>query len=72
MDAIVNLLYWFTKPENAKVFVLLLLFVTFVGLLIYVFTGKKRSQAIEDHKYVIFQEDDTETGNSRKEERNNG
>lgn len=72
MDSIIALLSWFTKAENVKPFVLVLLFVTFVGLLIYVYAGKKRSQGIEDYKYVIFQEDDTEPGNARKEEKTDG
>jgi len=40
-------LLWFTRFENSKIVALLLFFITFCGILIYVFTGKQRSSRIE-------------------------
>ena len=49
---------WFTKLENAKIFVLILFFVTFVAIVLYVYTGKKRSTRLESYKNIPLQEDD--------------
>ena len=51
-------LLWFTKFENSKVVALLLFFVAFCGILLYVYTGKKRSQRLESYKYIPLQDDD--------------
>jgi hypothetical protein len=32
---------WLMQPNNGRLFVLFLFFTTYVGILIYVFTGKK-------------------------------
>ena len=52
-------LLWFTRFENSKVVALLLFFFTFCGILIYVYTGKKRSQRLESYKYIPLQDDDS-------------
>jgi len=49
---------WFTKFENSKVVALLLFFVTFCGILLYIYTGKKRGQRLESYKYIPLQDDD--------------
>lgn len=49
---------WFTRMENSKVVALLLFFTTFCGILIYVYTGKKRTKRLESYKYIPFQDDD--------------
>ena len=54
-------LVWFTRMENAKIVALILFFTTFCGILIYVFTGKKRAKRLESYKYIPFQDDSTET-----------
>ena len=51
-------LYWFTRMENTKPFVLVLFFITFVLILIYVFSNRKRSKRLESYKNIPFQEDD--------------
>ena len=51
-------LLWFTRFENSKVVALVLFFVTFCGILFYVYTGKKRSQRLESYKYIPLQDDD--------------
>jgi cbb3-type cytochrome oxidase subunit 3 len=52
-------LLWFTRFENSKVVALLLFFFTFCGILIYVYTGKKRSRRLESYKYIPLQDDDS-------------
>ncbi len=49
---------WFTKFENSKVVALLLFFVVFCGILVYIYTGKKRGQRLESYKYIPLQDDD--------------
>ncbi len=51
-------LEWFTRMENTKPFALVLFFVTFVGIILYVFTGKKRGERLESYKNIPFDEDD--------------
>lgn len=51
---------WFTHLENTKPFALVLFFVTFVLIILYVFTGKKRSQRLESYKHIPLNDDDTD------------
>jgi len=47
---------WFTRPENSKLFVLLLFFVVYTLILLYVFTNKKRSNRLESYKNIPFED----------------
>lgn len=49
---------WFTDLGNSKVAALIIFFVTFVGILIYVYTGKERSKRLESYRYVPFLDDE--------------
>jgi cbb3-type cytochrome oxidase subunit 3 len=64
---------WFGRLENSKILALLLFFVTFCGILIYVYTGKKRSERLESYKYIPLQDDeqdlDAESGEEEHNER---
>ncbi len=51
-------LEWFTHMENTKPFALVLFFVTFVGIILYIFTGKKRAERLESYKNIPFDDDD--------------
>jgi cbb3-type cytochrome oxidase subunit 3 len=51
-------LSWFTHMENTKPFVLVLFSITFVLILVYVFTNRKRSKRLESYKNIPFQEDE--------------
>lgn len=53
-------LMWFTRLDNSKMVALVLFFVTFCAILIYVYTGKKRSERLESYKYIPLQDDDDE------------
>ena len=44
--------------ENTKPLALVIFFVTFVAILVYVFTGKKRGQRLESYKNIPFLDDE--------------
>ncbi len=64
-------LQWFGRFENSKILALLLFFITFCGVLIYVYTGKKRSARLESYKYIPLQDDEQDTGAESGEEQDN-
>lgn len=49
---------WFTHMENTKPLALVLYFVTFIGIIVYVFWGKQRGKQLEDQKYIPLDDDD--------------
>jgi cbb3-type cytochrome oxidase subunit 3 len=53
------MLEWLSNMENTKPLALVIFFVVFVGILLYVFTGKKRSKRLESYKNIPFLDDDT-------------
>jgi len=53
-------LAWFTHMENTKPLALVLNFAVFIGILAYLFIGKKRSQSFERHKYIPLDDEDTQ------------
>ncbi len=53
-------LMWFTRMENSKIVALVLFFVTFCGILVYVYSGKQRKERLESYKYIPLQDDDDE------------
>jgi len=55
MESIVS---WFLDLSNAKSLGLVILFVTFMGIIVYVYTGKKRSKRLESYKDIPFLDDD--------------
>ena len=55
---IADIFNWFTHLENTKPFALVLFFVTFVGIIIYVYSNKKRKRRLESYKNIPFEEDD--------------
>lgn len=48
---------WFTHMENTKPLALVLFFITFVGILLYVFTGRRRRERLESYKYIPLADD---------------
>ena len=50
-------LSWFTHMENTKPFVLVVFTITFVLILLYVFTNRNRSKRLESYKNIPFEED---------------
>jgi cbb3-type cytochrome oxidase subunit 3 len=58
---------WLSNMENSKPLALVIFFVVFVGIVLYVFTGKKRSQRLESYKNIPFLEDDDVTESKDRE-----
>ncbi|WP_372592125.1 cbb3-type cytochrome oxidase subunit 3 [Guyparkeria sp.] len=44
--------------ENSKPLALILFFSAFVGIILYVYTGKRRKQRLESYKDIPFMDDD--------------
>ena len=53
-------LLWFSKPENTKPVALIIFFVTFVGILLYVYGNRNRSQRLESYRDIPFADDASE------------
>ncbi|MEZ5479167.1 MAG: cbb3-type cytochrome c oxidase subunit 3 [Thiolinea sp.] len=43
---------------NSKILALVIFFTTFVGIVLYVYTGKERTKRLESYRYVPFLDDD--------------
>jgi len=48
------MLEWLSHPENSKPLGLLIFFVTFLGILWFVFGNKQRGQKLESYKDIPF------------------
>jgi cbb3-type cytochrome oxidase subunit 3 len=59
-------LNWFASFEHTKPVALVILFVTFVFIVLYVFGDKKRSQRLETYKNMPFLDDETEIKEDKK------
>ena len=66
-----EMLEWLSKMENTKPLALVIFFVVFVGILIYVFGGKKRSKRLESYKNIPFLDDDMR-GDQKYKDSDNG
>ena len=53
-------LHWFTHMENSKPFALVLFFITFAGIVWYVYSNKKRSARFESYKNIPLNDDEHE------------
>lgn len=53
-----NAWLWLTDLGNSKVLALLIFFVTFVGIVLYVYTNRQRSERLESYKFLPLQDDD--------------
>lgn len=62
---------WLSQMENTKPLALVIFFVVFVAILLYVFTGKKRSKRLESYKNIPFLEDDV-AGEQKDKDSDNG
>ncbi|MEE9328170.1 MAG: cbb3-type cytochrome c oxidase subunit 3 [Cocleimonas sp.] len=49
---------WFMVLANAKIVSMLILMVTFISILIYVYGSKKRSKRFEEYRNIPFLDDD--------------
>lgn len=63
---------WIAQLENSKAVALVLFFVVFCLILLYVYTGRKRSARLESYKYIPLDDgdDDSESDVGRKVKEN--
>lgn len=61
-------LEWFTRMENSKPLALVLFLLAFCGVLIYVFSSKKRGQRLESYKHIPFQDEPEKTESQEVDE----
>ena len=54
-------LHWFTDMSNTKPFALVLFFITFVAIVVYVYSGKKRTERLESYKNIPLNDDGDES-----------
>ncbi|HRD48853.1 MAG: cbb3-type cytochrome c oxidase subunit 3 [Candidatus Competibacter sp.] len=67
-------LMWFTRMDNSKPLALVLFFGAFCGVLIYVFSSKRRAERLESYKYIPLLDDaprqpDTASASDRSQTR---
>ncbi len=55
-----DIFMWFTDLGNSKIAALLIFFPVFIGIILYVYTNKKRSKRLESYKYIPFDDDQDE------------
>ncbi len=55
-----DFLMWFTSMEHTKPLTLVLFFVTFVGIIWYVFANRERSERLESRKYIPLDDDNVQ------------
>ena len=58
-------LNWFASFEHTKPLALVILFTTFVLILLYVFGNKERGERLESHKNILFSDDESDTKEDR-------
>lgn len=51
-------LMWFSRPENTKPLALIIFFVTFIGIVIYAYGSKTRSEKLESYRDIPFLDDE--------------
>lgn len=49
---------WLTDLGNSKMLALLIFFFTFIGIVLYVYTNRQRSERLESYKFLPLQDDD--------------
>ena len=63
---------WLSHMENTKPLALVIFVVVFVGIVLYVFTGKKRSKRLESYKNIPFLDEDKKPGEQKDKGSDNG
>ncbi|MDA8225641.1 MAG: cbb3-type cytochrome c oxidase subunit 3 [Betaproteobacteria bacterium] len=59
-------IYWFSSYEHTKPLALVILFVTFVLILLYVYGSKKRGEKLESYKNIPFLDDESKPREDKK------
>lgn len=59
---------WLANPSNAKSLALVIFFVTFVGIVLWVYGSKQRGKKLESYKNIPFLDDDADEQSASKKE----
>ncbi|KPV41406.1 hypothetical protein AN478_02180 [Thiohalorhabdus denitrificans] len=57
-----------TDMQTAGQIATVIFFLTFCGILIYVFTGKHRKKRFDSYRYIPLDDEDAETGKEKSSE----
>ncbi len=60
---------WIIQPRNAGTVALLLFFFGFMGVVIYVYTGKARKSRLESYKWIPLEDEEPRGDGVRTDER---
>ncbi|MCG5515602.1 CcoQ/FixQ family Cbb3-type cytochrome c oxidase assembly chaperone [Ectothiorhodospira sp. 9100] len=64
-----DLWLWITDLGNSKIVALLLFFGTFVGIIIYLFSSRSRSERLESYRYIPFDDEKSEARDEDRKDR---
>lgn len=64
-----ELFRWFTQMENTKPLALVLLFATFLGIVLYVYSNRRRGRRLETYKYIPLDDEADNAGQKKVSER---
>ena len=59
---------WLSNPSNAKSLALVIFFVTFVGIVVWVYGSKQRGKKLESYKNIPFLDEDADEQSASKKE----
>ena len=60
---------WLSDPSNAKSLALVIFFITFVGIVLWVYGNKQRGKKLESYKHIPFLDEDADrSSNGRDKE----
>lgn len=58
MEWLTDAWWWITDMGNSKIAALLIFFTTFVGILLYVYTNRARSERLESYRSIPLMDDE--------------
>ncbi len=64
-----ELFCWFTQMENTKPLALVLLFATFLGIVLYVYSNRRRGTRLETYKYIPLDDEADNAGQKKVSKR---
>lgn len=65
-----ELFRWFTQMENTKPLALVLLFATFLGIVLYVYSNRRRGTRLETYKYIPLDDEADQAEQNKVSTRN--
>ena len=58
MNTVQEIWNWITQLGNSKIVALVIFFGTYVGILLYVYSSKRRSKRLESYKYIPLDDEE--------------